>query len=205
MPPVYSNISQIAVNVALLLLVISASAAWSVIASVYDKVPMHTSKLRGQDWVEELLHGHDGRFYDQMGVHKHVFKHLVEELWQKTDLDDSKNVTIEEQVAIFLHAAVTGQSNRKLQERFQRSGDTISRCAYQSWKIYFVLMLSRTIHRVLHALTSEQFYRAYVRLPTLHTPLAEEIRSDKKFFPYFKDCLGALDGTHILAFTPELD
>jgi hypothetical protein len=30
----------------------------------------------------------------------------------------------------------------------------------------------------------------------------EEIRSDSRFFPYFKDCIGALDGTHISANVP---
>jgi hypothetical protein len=44
-----------------------------------------------------------------------------------------------------------------------------------------------------------------VKLPTSDTPLAEEIRSNKCFFPYFENCLGAIDGTHVAAFTPELD
>ncbi|KAK1548811.1 hypothetical protein Q3G72_016461 [Acer saccharum] len=27
----------------------------------------------------------------------------------------------------------------------------------------------------------------------------DKIRDNTKFFPYFKDCIGAIDGTHILA------
>jgi len=57
----------------------------------------------------------------------------------------------------------------------------------------------------LRSLTSEHFYNTYVKLPTSDTPAAEHIRLDKRFFPYFKNCLGAIDGTHVLAFTPELD
>ncbi|KAH7917968.1 hypothetical protein BV22DRAFT_976376, partial [Leucogyrophana mollusca] len=41
---------------------------------------------------------------------------------------DSRNgVTLEEQLAIFLYACVTGLSSRHLGERFQRSPDTITK------------------------------------------------------------------------------
>jgi hypothetical protein len=128
MPPVRLNNSRTAAQAAALLLVISAAAAGHVVVSASEKSPMHTSILRGEDWIKELLTGNDSRFYNQMGVQKHVFRRLIEELRQKTSLDNTKHVSVEEQVAIFLHVAITGQSNRKLQERFQRSGDTISRC-----------------------------------------------------------------------------
>ncbi len=57
---------------------------------------------------------------------------------------------------------------------------------------------------MLDALTSTEVYEAYVKLPTINTPVPEEIRSQKKFFPFFKGCIGALDGTHIPAHVPEL-
>jgi hypothetical protein len=115
------------VKAAGMLLAVCAAAPGPVLSATYEKTPMHTSKLRGQDWMEEILHGHDGRFYDQMGMHKHVFRQLLKELQRKTGLDNSKYVTIEEQLGIFLYTVVTGQSNRKVQEHFQRSGDTISK------------------------------------------------------------------------------
>ncbi len=31
----------------------------------------------------------------------------------------------------------------------------------------------------------------------------EKIGTNKKFYPYFKDCIGALDGSHIIAKVPE--
>ena len=43
----------------------------------------------------------------------------------------------------------------------------------------------------------------FVKLPATDAPVPEEIRSQKKFFPYFKDCIGALDGSHIPAHVPE--
>jgi hypothetical protein len=45
-------------------------------------------------------------------------------------------------------------------------------------------------------------YPAFVNLPNINTPLASRIADNSKFFPYFKDCLGALDGTHIAVHIP---
>ncbi|GLB43986.1 putative DDE superfamily endonuclease [Lyophyllum shimeji] len=76
--------------------------------------------------------------------------------------------------------ARSGGSNREMQERFQRSADTISKC----------------FHRVLDLLVSPQFYSRYVKLPSEdHTP--PEIQKNPIFYPFLKDCLGAIDGTHI--------
>jgi hypothetical protein len=44
----------------------------------------------------------------------------------------------------------------------------------------------------------------FIKLPTIDTPVPEEIRSQRKFFPHFKDCIGALDGSHIPAHVPEV-
>jgi hypothetical protein len=92
----------------------------------YDKQPYHTSILRGQDWVQELLLGHPERIRTELGVHKHVFLALIDEL-QAIGHTCSKFVTLEEQLAIFLYASVTGLSIRHLGERFQRSNETISK------------------------------------------------------------------------------
>jgi hypothetical protein len=42
-----------------------------------------------------------------------------------------------------------------------------------------------------------------VKLPTRNTRVHEWISDNKDFYPYFKDCIGAIDGTHIPAFVPE--
>ncbi|KAJ7689184.1 hypothetical protein B0H17DRAFT_937660 [Mycena rosella] len=34
--------------------------------------PYHTSRLTGQQWVKELMHGHPERIYNELGVHLHV-------------------------------------------------------------------------------------------------------------------------------------
>ena len=52
-------------------------------------------------------------------------------------------------------------------------------------------------------LVSEKIYGAYIKLPTLKTRLHNTILNDEAMYPYFKDCIGAIDGTHIPAFLPE--
>jgi hypothetical protein len=49
-------------------------------------------------------------------------------------------------------------------------------------------------------LVSENIYSAYVKLPTRNTRPHESILNDEGLYPYFKDCIGAIDGTHIPAF-----
>lgn len=62
-----------------------------------------------------------------MGMNRFVFRKLVRELETRTWLSPTKYLSSEEQVAIFLRIARTGQGNVEMQERFQRSGDTISK------------------------------------------------------------------------------
>lgn len=47
------------------------------------------------------------------------------------------------------------------------------------------------------ALSSFPFYNTYVHLPPHDAPIPDHIRSNPKFYPYFKNVLGAMDGTHI--------
>ena len=90
------------------------------------KEPYHTSILSGHAWVQELLHGHPERIRTELGVHKEVFLALVEEL-QSMGHGDSKYVTLQEQLAIFLYMSVTGLSVRHTGERFQHANGTISK------------------------------------------------------------------------------
>ncbi|PKA61696.1 hypothetical protein AXF42_Ash008526 [Apostasia shenzhenica] len=42
----------------------------------------------------------------------------------------------------------------------------------------------------------------FIVLPDLTTPCHPHIRNNSHFYPYFKDILGAIDGTHVLAVVP---
>src|ERR1700720_82407 len=45
--------------------------------------------------------------------------------------------------------------------------------------------------------SSAPFYTRYIHLPPIGTPTPPEILNNPKFYPFFKDALGAIDGTHI--------
>ena len=49
---------------------------------------------------------------------------------------------------------------------------------------------------------SNRFYQRHVKLPAKDkTP--PEIRCNPKLYPFFRDCRGAVDGTHVDAFVPD--
>ncbi|PPE01391.1 hypothetical protein GOBAR_DD01572 [Gossypium barbadense] len=71
---------------------------------------------------------------------------------------------------------------RVIRSRYHRSTKTIYR--------YFRVVLRAIL----------KLYKLVIRLPDESTP--SDIRNNPRFYPYFKDCIGALDGTHIRAFVP---
>ena len=80
-----------------------------------------------------------------------------------------------------------GYTNRQIKERRQHSGYTIS----------------KIIHEASDALircSSIVFQPAIVG-----APIPSQIANSAKFTPYFDDCIGALDGTHIPALVPIED
>jgi hypothetical protein len=110
-----------------LLLSILLTATYSLILeNTYHREPYHTSALTGEDWVMELLTGHPERIRCELGVHHDVFDSLISEL-REMGHGNSRHVSLEEQLAIYLYTCVTGLTIRHIGERFQRSNDTISR------------------------------------------------------------------------------
>ena len=108
------------------------SAAFAVIdysQTYYDKTPYHDSALTGAAWVCELLGGHPKNIHKELGVQKHVFRAIIIAL-QIAGYMQSKFVTLEEQLAIFLYTCVTGLSLGHVCERFQRATETASKYVY---------------------------------------------------------------------------
>jgi hypothetical protein len=86
-----------------------------------------------------------------------------------------------EQLGIFLYAVVTNLSIRKLAERFQRSTETVQ----------------RTYHKVMRHFLQKDFYNSVIQYATENTPLHHSIEGSRNWYPYFKDCIRAVDGTHL--------
>ena len=55
---------------------------------------------------------------------------------------------------------------------------------------------------MLSIFSSHPFYTSQVCLPTSNDPVPPEICNNPKLWPYFKDALGAIDGTHIHSAPP---
>ena len=55
----------------------------------------------------------------------------------------------------------------------------------------------RYFHKMLIFFSSPPFYNNNVKLPLEDAPTPPEIQGNPKFYPSFKDVLGAIDGTHI--------
>ena len=109
------------------MVLLAATNATLSYVSCFEKLPQHTSRLSGQQWVDELIAGHDMRFYNELGMQKFVFRRLLAVLEQNGQLSETRHVSTSEQLAIFLHYVRRGLLNHALQERFQRSGDMIAK------------------------------------------------------------------------------
>src|ERR1700761_1024451 len=91
-------------------------------------IPMHTSILTGQRWLDELLNTRNPqRCFNQLGMYPASFCLLHWELVMNGGLTSGRAVSAAEQTAIFVYWMVHGSSQRELMERFQHSGDTISK------------------------------------------------------------------------------
>jgi hypothetical protein len=105
---------------------------------------------------------------------KQAFRTLLHILETEGDLVDNDTVCAGEKIMILIHA-LCRWSNRT---RWQHSGSTISICIQDA--IRALLKCKR------------YFFAEPEDLP-------DSIRNNPKYFPFFRGCIGALDGCHISA------
>lgn len=131
------------------------------------KEPCRNSSYIGHMWVMDILNGLGNRCYEQFRMEKHVFQNLCSLFRDKYGLTSTREMSVEEIMAIFLLILGYEVGNRFVQERFQHSGETIS----------------RQFHKVLRA--SEKF--AFDMIPPDYNDIILEfIRQRLQFYPYFK-------------------
>jgi hypothetical protein len=132
-----------------------------------SKQPCRNSVLTGHDYVLEIMNGNPSRCYDQLRMDKSVFLSLCNVLREKELLKNSRYITVEEQVAMFLYVISHNERHRVVGERFQHSIETTSH--------YF--------HVVLKAIC--RLGKEIITPPSFDTiPL--QIRSNPKYYPFFK-------------------
>ncbi|XP_040361340.1 protein ALP1-like [Rosa chinensis] len=132
----------------------------------------------GYIYMHNILDRDPQIFRDVYRMYPDVFRKLCSILKAKTPLRDTRHICVEEMLATFL--LVVGQNNRYSEARliFERSHFAVS----------------RSFNKVLKALNTiaPQFMAKPESIPP-------NIRESTRFYPYFKDCVGAIDGTHIPA------
>lgn len=115
------------------LALVASLAATTIVTSVLPSLstprPQHTSILNGFEFMRELLRGHPESFYDAMGMKRRVIWCLLCEIQRYGGLRNTRKVTAMEKLGAFLWQLRTGTANRHVKQRFQLSGDTISRYA----------------------------------------------------------------------------
>ncbi|GMI90315.1 hypothetical protein like AT1G43722 [Hibiscus trionum] len=165
------------------------TVATSSIQLYYEKYlfrqPCMDSKQSGEVWVREILDGHESRCMINFRMSRTVFTSLLRVLETRYNLQSSRNIFTLEMLGIFLYMLGHGASVSQARERFQRSGATISR--------YFTIMLEKVSQLAINIIAPDDYY---------FSSIPEQIRNDSRYMPHFKDCIGAIDGTHISAILP---
>jgi hypothetical protein len=107
--------------------IIPAIVIGAVQASKAQKTPRNTGQP-GCEYLQELLEcNNPKRIYDVLRMQKETFLELSNWLEINSKLESSRNISIQEQLAMFLWTINYNAGNRQVMERFQRSGETVSR------------------------------------------------------------------------------
>ncbi|XP_039129644.1 uncharacterized protein LOC120265748 [Dioscorea cayenensis subsp. rotundata] len=141
--------------------------------------PCYNRDQQRTNYISRIIHGSEEASIAMLRMKRVVFFGLCDLLKSKGLLYNTLHVSVEEQVAMFLHILGHKVRNRVIGVNFLLSGETISR--------YF--------KHVLYAIG--ELRGEFIQPP--RTTTSSVITHDPRFMPYFKDCIGALDGTHIHA------
>ena len=138
-----------------------------------NKTPCYDSEQTGWGWVRHCMEGNDQLCYNMFRMKKEVFLNLCQVLQRDFGLQHSRNIRLEELVAICLLILGHGTCNRMVQEIFQHSGETISR--------HFEKMIT---------LLGARFAAAYVKPsdPTF-SEVPTKIQDHPIYWPHFKVCI----------------
>ncbi|XP_020592436.1 uncharacterized protein LOC110032969 [Phalaenopsis equestris] len=127
-----------------------------------------------------MLVEHPTRFHKLFRMTQEVFTDLLAELVGSHGLHGSMRMTDREVLAIALFILSQNESMCGAMERFQHSSETISR--------YFSVGLSALVSLAKQVI--KPIDPTFSRTPT-------DIRQDRRYMSFFKDFIGAIDGTHV--------
>lgn len=134
---------------------------------------------KGYHYIHRVLKEDPQSFRELYRMYPDVFLKLCTIIREGTPLEDTRYICVEEMIATFL--LIVGHNDRycNVRQRFGRSHFTTS----------------QNFNKVLKALNTiapQMMVKPGFAVPS-------KIRGNTRFYPYFKDCIGAIDGTHIPA------
>ena len=88
---------------------------------------MHTNIQTMYEWVQYTLNGNEQKCRNVFRMSRHVFQQLCNILCTQYEYNGTREVCLEESVAMTLVALGHASSNRVVQDRFQHSGETMGR------------------------------------------------------------------------------
>lgn len=139
-------------------------------------------------FLHDMINGHPTQCHNMLRLWPEIFTKLCSDLQDMYGLRDTYNMSVKENVAIFLHMCGHNITQQTAMHTFGHSAETIS----------------RKFHEVLVALVSmatDMFSPDPASLMQVHPKL----QSNKYYWPYFKRFIGAIDGTHILVMVSRRD
>ncbi|XP_021859976.2 protein ALP1-like isoform X2 [Spinacia oleracea] len=124
--------------------------------------------------LSNMIDRNDTLCIEQLRMDRRCFRVVCSLVRDIGGLKDTKNMSVEEMVAIFLHIIGYDEKNREMKFYYHRSQETIS----------------RQFHNVLRAIL--KLWRVLLKTPQ---PISDDCTY--KRWKWFKNCIGALDGTYI--------
>ncbi|XP_066320365.1 uncharacterized protein [Miscanthus floridulus] len=140
--------------------------------------------MTGLEWVQRKL-GDSKAYYSMFRMSPPMFHRLHDLLVQSYGLKSSTKSTSIEALGMFLWMIGAPQSVRQAEDRFERSLGTVSNMLHKILKC--MVKLATDIIKPV----DPQFRTMHPRL------------RNRRFYPYFKDCIGAIDGTHVPCVVPN--
>ncbi|KAL5568485.1 hypothetical protein UlMin_025060 [Ulmus minor] len=144
----------------------------------FVSVPKHVSSFSGHEKMCELITGHEGLLLEHIRMNRDCFYQLVTLFIVQNRLQETHTLTVQEQLMMFLTMVAHEDSNRRTSYEWKHSGETISRYI-DTISSHLVQLASRFI------------------VPPDFDDVSIVIIENRRFFPYFQGCVGAIDGTHI--------
>ena len=159
--------------------IISAAAVYTTLRGERNR--QHISILtRNIRYREVLSNENDAYFFNNCGMKKHVYKLLLKKLRSVMGgLKSSRKIKAGIKLMIFL-STLRGNSFR--------TTATIWQVGYRQ--------ISSSVHEVINSLMNCQ---SDIWQNSPEPVLSDHIKNNDKYYPYFNYCLGAIDGTHIMA------